>query len=62
MKKKLVYDKLFKANDELWEVLENILYEEQRKGNKSAKLTKLIEYVETAADQTGAALSILEQE
>lgn len=65
MKKKQAYNKLFRAKDLLWEVLENILYEEHRKEvnvDKLAELDKLIEYVETAADQTGAALARLEEE
>jgi len=62
MKKKLAYKKLFRANDELTEVLENILCEELRKGKQSDKLDKLIEYVETAADQTQAAMMMLEEE
>ena len=65
MKKKQAYNKLFRAKDLLWEVLENILYEEHRKEvnvDKLAELDKLIEYVETAADQPGAALARLEEE
>ena len=61
MKTKQAYNKLFRANDELTEVLENILSEELRKGKHSAKLDKLIEYVELAADYTQAAMSMLEE-
>lgn len=62
MKKKTAYNKLFRAKDELTETLENILYEEARKGKETADLAKLIEYVEMAADQTMAALAMLEEE
>jgi uncharacterized protein YozE (UPF0346 family) len=61
MKKKTAYNKLFRAKDELTETLENILYEEARKGKETDDLAKLIEYVETAADQTMAALAMLEE-
>lgn len=61
MKKKTAYQKLFRAKDELTETLENILYEEVRKGKETAKLQKMIEYVEIAADQTGAALAMIEE-
>lgn len=61
MKKKTAYNKLFRAKDELTEILENILYEEARKGKETDDLAKLIEYVETAADQTMAALTMLEE-
>ncbi len=61
MKKKTAYNKLFRAKDELTETLENILYEEARKGKETDELAKLIEYVETAADQTMAALAMLEE-
>ena len=61
MRKKEAYKKLFRAKDELTETLENILYEEARKGKETADLAKLIEYVETAADQTMAALAMLEE-
>lgn len=62
MKKKTAYNKLFKANDELTEVIENIINEEIRKGNNSAWLEKLTDYIETAADQTQAAMAMLESE
>ena len=62
MKKKTAYKKLFRAKDELTETLRDILYEEARKGKETADLAKLIEYVETAADQTMAALAMLEEE
>jgi len=61
MKKKEAYTKLFRAKDELFEVLENILYEEARKGKGNAKVDKLIEYVENAADETQAALAMIEE-
>jgi hypothetical protein len=59
MRKKTAYNKLFKANDELTEVIENIINEEIRKGNNSAWLEKLTDYIETAADQTQAAMAML---
>lgn len=62
MKKKTAYNKLSKANDELTEVIENIINEEIRKGNNSAWLEKLTDYIETAADQTKAAMAMLESE
>ena len=60
MKKKTAYKKLFRAKDELTETIE-ILNEEARNGKETAELAKLIEYVETAADQTMAALIMLEE-
>lgn len=62
MKRKTAYKKLFKAHDELTEVIENIINEEIRKGNKSAWIEKLSDYIETAADQTSAAMQMLEGE
>ena len=61
MKTKTAYNKLFRANDELTETIENIIREEWRKGNQSDKLDKLYEYIETAADQTRAAMWLLEE-
>ena len=62
MRNKEAYQKLFRAKDELFEVLENILSEELRKGKGSDKLNRLIEYVETAADHTQAALAMIADE
>lgn len=61
MTRKTAYNKLFRANDELTEVLE-ALYEALRQGNESARQMELIDYIETAADQTHAAMEMLEGE
>ena len=61
MKKKEAYKKIFQANDLIWEVLENILYEEVRKGKNTEEVIKLIELLEDAVDKTGAARNMLEE-
>jgi hypothetical protein len=60
MKKKQSYNKLFRAHDELTEVLES-LYEAIHNKNATARQEKLMDYLETAVDQTRAAMWILEE-
>ena len=57
MTRETAYKKLFRANDDLTEVLE-ALYDALRQDNESARQMKLIEYIEEAADKTHAAMEM----